>query len=137
MSLTIKWDDGQFKKNINKIERAFADPSTSGPVGKGTLLAGQALLHDAQDIVPFDTGDLKNSGNADKVVRAPGGMQIEVGFNRDYAAEVHENMKLNISQRKASKSGLPRQQKYLEKPMKENGEKYGNILARSILKYLS
>ena len=136
MSFSINWNDGEFKKNMDKIIKAFNNPSTSSPVGKGVLLAGQALLRDSQDIVPRDTDTLFLSGNADKVKRGAGGIEIDVGYNTEYAVKVHEDLTLNISQRKASKSGKRRQQKYLEQPMKENGDKYGTIIAQTILKYL-
>lgn len=137
MSFSIDWNDGEFKKNIDKLERAFKDASPTSPVGKGVLLAGQRLLADAQDIVPFDKGTLQKTGSADRLRLEQGEVTIDVGFNTDYAAKVHEDLTLNISQRRASKSGKPRQQKYLENPMKENGNLYGSIIARTILRYLS
>lgn len=137
MSFTINWNDGDFQKNIKKIERAFSDPSEHGPVGKGVLLAGQALLRDSQDIVPLDTGDLQKSSSTSKVVRSSKGMQIDIGYNMDYAVKLHEDMQLKIKQTNKSGSGKRRQQKYLELPMKQNGKDYGNIMARAILKYLS
>lgn len=136
MSFSIDWNDGEFQKHIDKLQKAFEKATPTSPVGKGVLLAGQALLRDAQDIVPFDVGTLQKRGSADKVYSDKGDIAIDVGFNTDYAAKVHEDLTLNISQRKASKSGKPRQQKYLENPMKENGSKYGNIIARTILKEL-
>jgi hypothetical protein len=54
-------------------------------------------------------------------------LSVEVGYNKDYAARMHEDMSLNIRQTFAGAGGR-RQQKYLEKPAKENAAKYGTIL---------
>lgn len=136
MSFSVNWNDGEFKKNMDKLVSSFSNPSVSSPVGKGVLLAGQALLRDSQDIVPRDSDKLFLSGSADKPYRKAGEISIDVTYNTDYAVKVHEDLTLNISQRKRSASGESRQQKYLEKPMKQNGEKYGSIIARTILKEL-
>lgn len=135
-SFSINWNNGEFQKNIDKIIRAFERADVMSPVGKGVFLAGQALLADAQDIVPFDTGFLQKSGQADRVYKDNGDIAIDIAFNSDYAAKLHEDLTLNISQIRASGSGKARQQKYLENPMKENGEKYGNIIARTIINSL-
>lgn len=136
MNLSFDWDDRQFDKEMKKLLRAFTTPSSQGAVGKAVLLAGQRLLADSQEIVPFDTGDLQKSGSADDLQPTSGGMEIEVGYNKVYAAKLHEDMTLNISQSKAGLGGKPRQQKYLETPMKANAKFYGNMIALNILKRL-
>ena len=130
------WNDGEVRKNFDKLIREFTNDDIGSPVVKGVVIASQALLRDSQDIVPFDTGFLQKSGSAGQPKRVGDTITAEVGYNTEYAAKLHEDLTLNISQIKASKSGKARQQKYLEQPMKENAEKYTSMMTQTIVKYL-
>ncbi len=105
---------------------------------RGVFAGGEVLRADAVAIVPFDRGF--NGGLAGSASTQPAGLtnadEVEsiVGFNMPYAAKMHEDMTLHINQRWAS--GQPRQQKYLETPMKQNAQKYGKIIADTILQTL-
>jgi hypothetical protein len=135
-SLFFNWNDGEVKKNFEKIIRDFTDGQAGSPVVKGVVIASQALLRDAQEIVPFDKGFLQKSGSTTQPKKVGDEVSADVGFNMPYAAKLHEDLTLNISQIKGSKSGKARQQKYLEGPMKENGEKYASMMTKTMAEYL-
>jgi len=119
-----EWESG-LDRYADEVERA---------IRAGVVAAGDELLRDATDIVPFQkgfSGGLASTASKGEVQRNMDSIEIEVGFNKEYAARLHEDMSLTISQQNAS-SGQRRQQKYLEKPMKENGEKYVNIVGEVI-----
>jgi len=73
----------------------------------------------AQDLAPYDLGDLRGSAFSD-AVKTLKGVEGEVGFNEDYALRQHETHKTN--------------KKYLENPLKENINKYIDNLGNAIKK---
>ena len=100
-------------------------------IDKGLVASADALLADSTDIVPFDkgfNGGLASTANKTKPFANNGKRAISVGYNKSYAVRLHEDLTLKISQRNTS--GQRRQQKFLEKPLKENGSKYSSIISK-------
>lgn len=126
MQFDINWNLGDFFKGLDKAEKVVIDE-----LRRGLVAAGEALRYDSLDIVPFDkgfNGGLAGTARTSDPKNEPDGVSVEVSYNKDYAVKVHEDMTLNINQTNTA-SGQKRQQKYLEKPMKENAEKYGKMVA--------
>lgn len=124
--LKFSFDASGFNKKLDEVDRIVTDALL-----QALVVAGEALRADSVAIVPFDhgfSGGLAGSSSTERPVNESGGklLSVVVGYNKAYAAKLHEDLSLNINQRWAA--GAPRQQKYLEKPMKENAEKYGTIL---------
>jgi len=127
--MAFSLDSSEWESGLDR----YADAVTAA-IKAGIVAGADALLRDATDIVPFQkgfSGGLASTASKGEVQNSMGEIEIEVGFNKEYAARLHEDMSLNISQANAS-SGQRRQQKYLEKPMKENGEKYVTIVGELI-----
>lgn len=98
----------------------------------GLVASADALLADSTDIVPFDkgfNGGLASTANKTKPFSDGASRSISVGYNKSYAVRLHEDFTLKIKQRNTS-GGQRRQQKFLEKPLKENGKKYSDIIAK-------
>lgn len=105
----------------------------------GVLLSSEKLRDDSVAIVPFKEGF--NGGLASTAQSSPPKIEgtsvnSEVSYNKEYAVKLHEDLSLNISQEFAG-MGKRRQQKYLEKPMKENAKLYGKIMSDEVTKRLN
>lgn len=124
---SLEWDDSDFRKRISQYKHISEDA-----IRRGLFAAGEDLRGESLKIVPFDRG--VNGGLASTAntlhPTAIGSTMLEtvVGYNRIYAARLHEDMTLVISQKKAK--GARRSQKYLEIPLKRDKDKYGKILAK-------
>lgn len=126
MEFHIDWNIDGLLRRLDKLEKDVVKE-----LQKALVAAGEQLRGDSVDIVPFDkgfNGGLASTARTSDPRFYSDGMEIEVTYNKEYAVKVHEDMSLNISQ-KNTVGGQRRQQKYLEKPMKENAEKYGKIVA--------
>ena len=100
--------------------------------------AAQRLLADSVDMVPFQkgfSGGLASTASQSKPTVTANKVEVEVGFNKVYATKLHEDMNLKISQEN-TQGGQTRRQKYLETPMKENGNRYAKIMRDTIAKRL-
>lgn len=128
---SFDFDASAFFGGIDALTRAVLDG-----LAHGLVLAGNSLLYDSRQIVPFDTGALSASGAVGKPQTNGEMQQIDVSYNKDYAVKVHEDMSLKIRQTFAV-AGAVRQQKYLTKPMMENAAKYGKILSDEFTSILS
>lgn len=129
MASSFEFDTRQLEAGMKRYGQAGTKA-----ILKGLVISGDALLADATDRIPFDkgfNGGAAGSGSKKEPTLKGDSAEVQVGFNVPYAARLHEDMSLNISQRRTS-NGQVRSQKYLEKPMKENGEKYGKIIAQSM-----
>lgn len=130
----IDFDFKAFNGKLDDLGKAVV-----GVVNKALIEAGEQLRGDSAAIVPFKrgfAGGLAGSAST-QLETATGGMQsVMVGFNMPYAARLHEDMTLNISQKYAG-GGKRRMQKYLETPARENAQKYGKILAEAFHTYLN
>lgn len=83
------------KVSIKEFQRGLRQAGERGrrAAYKAMLRAAEHTLGDAQQLAPVDTGDLKAS---DQVGRASGvDLKVEIGFNTDYAAIVHEDLQAN------------------------------------------
>lgn len=140
-------------KGLNEVVSGMGNfrlASASG-VENGLKKAGLQLLRDANELVPVEFGNLKQSG----FVRSTGsgfGTVVTVGYTANYAIYVHEirrrqdgvlvthGMDFNIKHAQYKKGKLvmqrgPKQQwKFLETPLKQNKEVYFDIIAREALK---
>jgi hypothetical protein len=76
---------------------------------------GQHVIGDAQELAPVDTGALKASGTAQPATVSGDLVTVDMGFNTDYAAAVHERLEVNHDQGEA---------KFLEKAMEANTPKF-------------
>lgn len=129
----IDFDFSKFAGKLDELEQAVM-----GAIYAGVWLAGEALRSDSVAIVPFQrgfAGGLAGSASTGKpepesssLIAAP------VAYNKEYAARLHEDMTLNISQKFAGSQR--RQQKYLEQPARENAQKYGRIINEHISQVL-
>lgn len=129
-NVSIDFDFSSFNGKLDELWQAvltLIDPAV--------FLAGEALRADSVQIVPFDkgfNGGLAGSSSTEKSVRESDTViSATVGYNKVYAAKLHEDMTLHIKQTHAV-AGQPRQQKYLEKPARENAQKYGKMLNDSL-----
>lgn len=126
MQFDINWNIDGFLKGLDRAEKEVLKE-----LQRAMVAAGEALRYDSLDIVPFDkgfNGGLAGTARTSDPKNEPDGISVDVTYNKEYAVKVHEDMTLNISQ-KNTVGGQKRQQKYLEKPMKENAEKYGKMVA--------
>lgn len=131
---SMDFDDKDLQKGLDRVYSSVEEAILSG-----IFLASQTLLGDSLEIVPFDkgfNGGLAGTGNVVKPTLAGTDIEGMVGYNKDYAVKVHEDMSLNISQVRAA-AGRRRQQKYLTKPAQENAEKYGKIISDHVAKVLN
>ena len=88
--------------------------------------AAAQTIGDAQQIAPIDTGDLRASG---QLGRASGTkLEVEIGFNTDYAAIVHEDLTANHPNGGESK--------FLEKSIRNMQPKLLGYLAGEVRKVL-
>lgn len=55
-------------------------------------MAGLVLQSDSQELVPVQTGDLKNSAQTRLEQTDAGVVEVIVSYNTDYAGFVHENL---------------------------------------------
>lgn len=131
---SIDFDFKKFNGSLDKLakdaERIFR---------KALIEAGEQLRLDSVAIVPFKrgfAGGLAGSASTQLEIEEGSVQSVIVGYNMPYAARLHEDMTLNISQKFAG-TGKRRQQKYLEKPRMENDEKYRRILSEAFHTYLN
>lgn len=126
----IDFDFKAFNGKLDELGKAVIEV-----VKKALIESGEQLRGDSVNIVPFQrgfSGGLAGSAST----QLEDNETVIVGFNMPYAARLHEDMSLNISQKFAGTGGR-RQQKYLEKPARENAQKYGRILADAFRSYLN
>lgn len=135
----IDFDFKAFNGKLDELGKAVI-----GVMKKSLIEAGEQLRGDSTAIVPFKRGfagglagsastkiDIENSFETNG-----GEHSVIVGYNMPYAARLHEDMTLNISQKFAGTGGR-RQQKYLEKPARENAQRYGKLLSDAFYTYLN
>jgi hypothetical protein len=88
----------------------------------GSKLAGLALLRASQELVPVQTGNLRNSG---RVQSSGSGFQTitEVGyFGVNYAVKVHEDLE--------ARHAPGKQAKFLEQPAREMRQQLIDIIVK-------
>lgn len=107
----VKWDTTSFLRGVeNLIKRVQAGSK------EAKSIVADEVLRLSQFEVPHDKGLLQNSGHVE-----PDGEDFIVGYNKVYAARLHEHPEYKFQK--------GRKGKYLEDPIKYNGklflEKYG------------
>lgn len=95
-----------FRWYVNQLE---------GFLPEDMLAALEPTFDKSQELVPVDTGDLKDSGYLE-VEAFRGNVRVEMGYGRnnfpDYAIFVHENLE--------ARHAAPTQAKFLEQPVNED-----------------
>lgn len=122
---SMKIDSSEFEAGLDKYLATVIDQLMAGVFG-----AGEALKGDAIQRAPFKrggAGGLISTASVEKPIVTDKEIEAKVGFNKVYATKLHEDMTLKIKQTFAA--GIPRSQKYLETPMKQNAKTYGRLLA--------
>lgn len=130
----IDFDFKTFNGSLDKLAK-----DAEGIFRKALIEAGEQLRLDSVAIVPFKrgfAGGLAGSASTQLEIEEGSVQSVIVGYNMPYAARLHEDMTLNISQKFAG-SGARRQQKYLEKPRMQNDAKYRKILSEAFRIYLN
>lgn len=125
-TFSIEFNLGDFFKQLDKLENL-----TEEAVAASVFLAAEQCRGDSMNMAPFDkgtAGGLISTANTTDPRKSKTGAECQVGYNKEYAVKVHEDMTLRIRQ-KNTVAGQVRGQKYLEKPMRENAKKYGKIMA--------
>lgn len=123
-------------RNLQKVEGKITKA-----ILRGMVKAGLHLQRKSQQIVPVDTGNLRNSaftrkqGTGDNV-------DVIVGYTAAYAIYVHENLEARHGVRIAAGRDIDTgrftgkqittqlQAKFLEKPAKEEARVMGEIIRR-------
>lgn len=108
----------EISRNLNAQVKKVGDVSKNA-LQKVTL----DLKGKSQNLAPVFTGDLR--GNADATVSKEMGRYVgAVGYDSPYAVRQHEE--LGFSHPRGG------QAKYLEKPFRENAEKYLSAIAKDV-----
>lgn len=109
----VDWRDATVKARVRAGSR------------DGSLVAGRAILSEANKTVPYDKGTLKNSGRVDASGRG-GSIGATVSYNTPYAARLHENPQYNF---KGKGRG-----KWLQLAVQEMAGRVARIIAAEIAK---
>lgn len=102
MASNIEVDDKQVQDNLKKLLKK----AESGVLSILFGVAGEILRLSSFE-VPHDTGLLQSSGGSE-----PDGQNVKVGYNKTYAARLHEHPEYHFQK--------GRKGKYLEDPIKKN-----------------
>lgn len=71
---------------------ADLDARTKQAVAEALQEEMEDVLEVAQDLAPYEFGDLYRSGYVSEPTIGPDGVHIEIGFSAPYAREQHENL---------------------------------------------
>lgn len=124
----IEVDTLEFSQRIGKYTE-----EAEKELKRGIISGAQHILQKSTDIVPFDrgfNGGLASTANHKDAELTAHNIEVTIGYNKEYAERLHEDMSLTISQKFAGNG--PRRQKYLEEPLKSEGPKVAEILATFI-----
>lgn len=102
MATTITVDASDLTKGIERLTREFGTFNK-----KGLSDVAEEIMRLSQREVPLDKGPLKDSGQVE-----PEGEGFIVGYNKEYAARLHEHPEYHFQ---GGRKG-----KYLEDPIKNN-----------------
>lgn len=116
------------KVDIKEFQRGLRQAGERGrrAAYKALLVAAEKTLSDASAITPIEFGDLQGSEQLGKVSEKK--LEVEIGFNMDYAAYVHED-----TEAKHPGGG---ESKFLEKSIREMQPKLLDYLAGEVRKVL-
>jgi len=104
----VIWDTKQVMANFNKL-KASMDKKAEQACWVGAM----AILSESERICPFDTGNLKDSANAEK-------LNTEVGYKFGYGMRYPVVYARRLHEHPEYKFKNGRKGKYLESPIKEN-----------------
>lgn len=113
----IKWNDGQFKRKLSEL-----NPKTYAAVAEGVEDAGDLVIELAQELAPYDTGELHDSDFRTKAEDINGAIGVDLGFEAEHAAEVHED------------PDQPRR-KYLQEAFELSEQEMGDAIVDSIKRH--
>ena len=100
----LQVDLSAFNQSLREVRRRHASEAP-----KMLREVGHALISAGQGYAPIETGFLKGSGI---LVDEGKPLAVEIGFNAEYAAAVHERLDLTHEQGQA---------KYFERAIREDG----------------
>lgn len=130
----MSFDFRQFLSGIERAEQRQLDAATAA--------AGEFAEHvmaESQELVPVSptdpkhplyigtSGALQDSGSVKDAKVDADGVEVEIGYNTDYAAAVHERLDVNHKYPRRVKEKA--QAKYLSEPMEKNAPKFGPFVA--------
>lgn len=110
MPIKVEFNVESLEKGFKKLSEIAIDARN-----QGTAKVAEEIMRLSQFEVPHDVGDLQNSGTVVKDKK-----DYLVGYNRKYAARLHENPQYNFQK--------GRKGKYLEDPIKRNLSLFLKIL---------
>lgn len=110
----IDFDMSDFLKKSNEVVKKLTDQSL-----KAIYEVGLEIMRLSSFEVPHDKGLLENSR-----VIVPNGDQVDIGYNKVYAARLHEHPEYRFQK--------GRKGKYLEDPIKNNAEALGLKYTQSV-----
>jgi hypothetical protein len=103
--MSLKFDDSQFQDRAKQLLKKVEENTKKGVYE----VAKEVLRISNNRYVPHDTGELQNSGSMNPDSPAT---EIEVGYNKVYAARLHEHPEYSFQKGRVGK--------YLERTIVEN-----------------
>ena len=129
----IKIDSSDFDKGF----RELVEDAAPDAIKKGMFAAANAVLKDAiyeMPFAPFDEGHLRGSARVDQVAIVGGKVEVDCGFNIEYAARWHE---LSPEEDERISWTLPGSgRKYLETKMSRNARRYLEVMGEKLKELL-
>ncbi len=125
----MKIDASEFEKGFKHL----VNDSTPRALEKSLFAAGNAVLRDAiyeRPYAPFDEGTLRRSARVDKAKITGGRVEVDCGFNIEYAARWHELTPAEDARINWTLPGSGR--KYLEAKMAKNARRYLEIMGENL-----
>lgn len=110
----IKWDTSKFNQGVDKLL-----PKMKLQGIKAVGVVADEILRLSQFEVPHGIGSLQNSGHTE-----PDGDDYLVGYNKVYAARLHEHPEYRFQK--------GRKGKYLEDPIKHNTKVFLDYFKRTM-----
>lgn len=111
----ITWDDSSFKKGLGALSQAMQRAVTNG-----LDQIGNEVMRLSTYEVPHDTGALQASANMEVVDEN----QVDVGYNKVYAARLHEHPEYQFQKGRKSH--------YLIDPITQNLKVFGTFLQAAV-----
>jgi len=122
-------DFSDFEKGFNDLVKNAIPPDAE----KGLFNAAAAMLKDADEEIPMTPrkeGHLRGEKKIENVLTTKGEISVTAGFNKEYAASLHEMPKEAGDKINWTLPGSG--PKFLETKMVRNKQKYMEIVAESI-----
>lgn len=112
--------------DLSKLANVFLDSSKKiDEVAEQVLnVISEDILNQSVKLAPLDEGGLRESGSVTPAKKEGNEIAAYVGYSKEYALKMHEDVYT------PSTPGTGR--KYLEKPIKQNAQKYADYFAEKI-----